>query len=294
MMRNSLQNKTAILVFTLPTLILFTIVVSVPIFNTFYRSFFDWDGLSTPIFTGIKNYKLLLNDDLFYISLKNGIIYASVLTFYQIGVSSLLAFLLSIKNLKGRKIIRTSLFIPVVLSVTVVCQLWLSIYNGEFGLLNKVFEILGVSYRQDWLSGSNSAIFTIAFVDSWQYMGYYLVLIYAAMQAIPEQYYEAAEIDGASSLKKYFKITIPLLVETYKFCLILTITGGLKAFSCMYIMSKGGPGTATYTLTYLMYRSAFRINEFGYACASASTLVIGCLIVTFLINKFMAKNAIYY
>ncbi|MBU3190167.1 sugar ABC transporter permease [Clostridium bowmanii] len=293
-MRNVSQKRAAILVFTLPTLILFTVIVSIPICNTLYRSFFNWDGLSKPIFNSIANYKQLFGDNLFRISLKNGVIYSTVLAVYQIGISSLLAVLLSLKKIKGRKIFRTSLFIPVVLSVTVVCQLWISIYNGQYGLLNKIFEVLGTQYRQDWLSGKNSAIIAIAFANSWQYMGYYLVLIYAAMQSIPEHYYEAAEIDGAGTLTKYFKITLPLLTENYKLCLTLTITGGLKAFSTMYIMSAGGPVTATYTLTYLMYRSAFRVNEFGYACASASVLVIQCLLATIIINKLMSKDVIYY
>jgi len=293
-MRNDFKKKTALMVFILPTLILFTIIVSIPICNTIYRSFFNWDGLSKPIFNGIDNYKELFSDSLFHTSLKNGVIYSAVLAVYQIGVSSLLAVLLSMKKVKGRKFFRTSLFIPVVLSVTVVCQLWISIYNGQYGLLNKIFEVLGMSYRQDWLSGKNSAIIAIAFADSWQYMGYYLVLIYTAMKSIPEHYYEAAEIDGAGTLTKYFKITLPLLSETYKLCLTLTITGGLKAFSTMYIMSAGGPGTSTYTLTYLMYRSAFRVNEFGYACASASVLVVECLIATVIINKIMSKDVIYY
>lgn len=293
-MQNQFKKKIAIMVFTLPTLIIFTIIVSIPIGNTLYRSLFNWDGLSKPIFNGIANYKQLLGDNLFHTSLKNGVIYSVVLAVYQIGVSSVLAVLLSLKKIKGRKIFRTSLFIPVVLSVTVVCQLWISIYNGQYGLLNKIFQVLGMNYSQDWLSDKNSAIIAIAFADSWQYMGYYLVLIYAAMQSIPEHYYEAAEIDGAGTLTKYFKITIPLLVETYKLCLTLTITGGLKAFSTMYMMSGGGPGTSTYTLTFLMYRSAFRVNEFGYACASASVLVIECLIITIIINKLMSKDVIYY
>jgi len=293
-MRNQFKKKIAIMVFTLPTLIIFTIIVSIPIGNTLYRSLFNWDGLSKPIFNGIANYKQLLGDNLFHTSLKNGVIYSVVLAVYQIGISSVLAVLLSLKKIKGRKIFRTSLFIPVVLSVTVVCQLWISIYNGQYGLLNKIFQVLGMNYSQDWLSDKNSAIIAIAFADSWQYMGYYLVLIYAAMKSIPEHYYEAAEIDGAGTLTKYFKITIPLLTETYKLCLTLTITGGLKAFSTMYMMSGGGPGTSTYTLTFLMYRSAFRVNEFGYACASASVLVIECLIITIIINKLMSKDVIYY
>lgn len=292
-MRNTLQNKRAILVFTLPAIILFSVVVCIPIFNTLQKSFFSWDGLSTPIFIGWKNYTRLFKDDLFYISIKNALKYSCVLACYQVGMGSLFAFLLSLDKIRGRKFVRTVLFIPVVLSVTVVCQLWLSIYNGEYGLLNKMFEMLGVNYSQDWLSGQNSAIYAIAFVDAWQFMGYYLVLIYTAMKSIPEHYYEAADIDGAGPLHKYLKITIPMIKETYKLCLILTITGGLKAFSCMYMMSQGGPGTATYTLTYLMYRSAFRVNEFGYGCTSASILVVFCLVITIMINKLVKTDTLY-
>lgn len=292
-MQKSLHKRIDLLVFILPTLILFTAVVAVPIFSTFYHSFFNWDGLTEPVFNGVKNYIRLFKDPLFYTAMKNVLFYALVLVIYQVAFSSLFAVLLSQKWVKGRKIMRTTLFFPVVLSVTVVCQLWSSVLNGQYGLLNKIFEMLGIGFRQAWLSNSSAAIFVIAFVDSWQYMGYYMVIIYTAMQAIPNHLYEAADIDGANAVAKYFKITLPLMKETYKLCLTLTITGGLKAFQTMYIMTGGGPGTATYTLSYIMYRSAFRINQYGYACTSAILLVFECIIVSIIINKLMKSDTIY-
>lgn len=292
-MQKSLHRRLDLLVFILPTLLLFTTIVAVPILSTFYHSFFKWDGLSAPIFNGFSNYTRLFQDSLFYTSMQNVLCYTLVLVLYQVGLSSLFAVLLSQKWVRARNLMKTTLFFPVVLSVTVVCQLWSSVFNGQYGLLNKAFELLGMNFRQAWLSDSTLAIFVIAFVDAWQYMGYYMVIIYTAMKAVPESLYEAADIDGAGTAAKYFKITFPMLTDTYKLCFTLTITGGLKAFQNMYIMTGGGPGTSTYTLSYLMYRSAFRVNQFGYACASAAILVVECILVTVIINKWIKSDSLY-
>jgi raffinose/stachyose/melibiose transport system permease protein len=293
-MSKFLGNKVAILLFALPALLLYTVIVFYPILQTFYRSLFEWDGLSAGTFIFLDNYKQLFEDHIFYTSLYNGIIFAVIIGIVQIGIGSLLAFAVSEVRFKGRKILRISYFIPVVLSITVVCQLWLSIYNGQYGLMNKVFEMLGMTYRQDWLSNEKTAIIAVAFVNAWQYMGYQFALLLAAVKSVPEQYMEAARIDGASKMKAHLKITIPMLAETYKFCLVLAITGGLNAFANMFIMTGGGPGNSTYTLTFLMYRAAFRTGEFGYGSSAAAFLVIECLIVTLVINRFIAREKLSY
>ncbi|MBD0381509.1 carbohydrate ABC transporter permease [Paenibacillus sedimenti] len=292
-MSKFLGNKPAILLFTLPALLLYTIIVFYPIIQTFYRSTQEWDGLSQGTFIFFDNYIRLFQDSIFYTSLYNGIVFAAVLAVVQIGIGTLLAFAVA-EGFKGSKLLRISYFIPVVLSITVVCQLWLAMYNSEYGLINKVFEALGISYRQDWLTNSKTAIFAIAFVNAWQYMGYQFALLLAAVKSVPEQYLEAARIDGASKFKAHIKITIPMLAETYKFCLVLAVTGGLNAFANMFIMTGGGPGNSTYTLTYLMYRSAFRVGEFGYGSAAAAFLVVECLIVTIVINRLIARERITF
>jgi raffinose/stachyose/melibiose transport system permease protein len=236
----------------------------------------------------------LFGDNLFYKSLYNGIVFAAVLAVLQIGIGTVLALTIANSRVKGRKFLRISYFIPVVLSITVVCQLWLAMYNGEYGLINKLFETLGIPYRQDWLNNGKSAIIAIAIVNAWQYMGYHFALLFAAARSVPEQYMEAARIDGAERWKAHWKVTIPLMAETYKFCFVLAITGGLNAFGNMLIMTGGGPGTETYTLTYMMYRSAFRVGEFGYGSASAAFLIIECLLVTFVINRLIARERIVY
>lgn len=293
-MNRYFANKKAIIIFITPALLLFTVMVFFPLVQMLVKSFYNWNGLSNGKFIGIDNYLRLFDDSVFYTALKNGLIFATFITVFQITIATVLAIAVSNVNIKGRNFFRIAYFLPVVLSITVVCQLWLSVFNAEYGMLNRIFEVLHMNYVQDWLSDRNQSIFVIAFVNAWQYMGYHFALLLAGIKSIPKDYYEAAQIDGASKLTAHRKVTIPLLAETYKFCLILSITGGLNAFTNMFIMTNGGPGTATYTFTYMMYSSAFRAGEYGYGMASATFLVVECLIATLVINRLIAKERITY
>ncbi|MFC3803802.1 carbohydrate ABC transporter permease [Cohnella sp. GCM10012308] len=293
-MNKYLGNKTAILLFILPALLVYSVVVFYPMLQVFFRSLYEWDGLTPGTFIGFDNYTRMFDDSIFHTSVYNGLVFALIITVAQLSIGTLLAFAVAEAGIRGRKFVRISVFIPVVLSITVVCQLWMAMYNPEYGLINRLFELLGIPYQQDWISGSRTAIYALAAVNAWQYMGYHFALLLAAVKSVPEHYMEAARIDGASKWKAHLRITIPLMAETYKFCLIFAITGGLNAFANMYIMTGGGPGTSTYTLTYMMYRSAFRVGEYGYGSASAAFLVIECLIVTLLINRFIARQRIVY
>jgi raffinose/stachyose/melibiose transport system permease protein len=289
-MRRIQENRTAILVFIAPALIVFTVFVAYPIVQTFLKSFYEWNGLGVPKYIGVRNFVNLFQNSDFYIGLKNGIIFVGVLVVYQIGLGTVLALSMIDRTFKLRNFFKTAFFIPVVLSITVVCQLWVSIYSYDHGLINAIFKALGSSFRQSWLADKNSAIFAIAFTNAWQYMGIQFIFIYAGAQSIPEHLFEAAHIDGASRWRMHFAITIPLLAETYKFCLILAVTGGLQAFSNMFIMTNGGPGTYTYTLTFVMYKLAFFTDQFGYASSASAILVAECLLATILINRFVARR----
>lgn len=293
-MRKYLGNKAAIALFTIPTLLIYSIVIFYPMLQTVFRSFFEWDGLNVPAFIKLDNYVKLFTSDDFIVSTKNSIIFSSVITVYQIGLGTIMALLLSSVTLRGRNFFKSSYFIPVLLSVTVVCQLWLSIYNGQYGLLNKVFEVFGMDYRQDWLSDSKVAMVAIAFVNAWQGMGYHMTIIYAGLKSIPSSYYEAAKIDGASPAQAHIRITLPLMAETYKICLILCLTFGFKAFEHMFIMTGGGPGNATFTMAMLLYKAVFRLQQYGYGCSVATVLVIQCIVVMLIINRFVARERISY
>ncbi|MCK8060080.1 MULTISPECIES: carbohydrate ABC transporter permease [unclassified Fusibacter] len=283
-MKKYFGNRWAVALFTMPALILFTVMVFYPIVQVFYRSFYDWNGLSSGIFIGFDNFIRLFDDKVFKIANLNGFKFALVITMFQLTMATVLALAVSTIKFKGKNFFRIVYFIPVVLSVTVVCQLWLSIYNADTGLLNRFFEAVGLDFRQNWLVDRHNAIYAIAIVNAWQWMGYQFALILAGIKSIPTSYYEAARIDGAGVVKAHLKITIPLLAETFKFCLVISVTGGIKAFTEMFIMSGGGPGNSTYTLTYMMYSSAFRSGEFGYGLAAAAVLVLECLMAILVIN----------
>lgn len=294
-MKKVMGNKLAILIFILPAILLYTIVVFYPILQTVLKSTYQWDGLNLGKFVGFGNYiELFTDDSSFKTALVNGLIFPAITATYQIGLGTILALLLTNKKLKGRGFFRSAFFIPSVLSVVIVCKLWLTMMNSEHGLINKIFSLLGISYSQNWLAKGTTAIIAISFVCAWQGIGNTILLLYSSIKSIPEQYYEAAVIDGASTVQAHVHITMPLLAETYKFCLILIVSGGMRAFDHMFVMTGGGPGTSTYTLSYLMYSSAFRNGEYGYACAVAVTLVLECLVFTFIINKFVARERIVY
>ena len=293
-MKKYLGNKRVIIFLIAPTMILISVMVLYPMLVLVVHGFTEWDGLNPATFNGISNYIKLFKDPIFYTGLKNGLIFAGLQALIQIPLATLLAFAVKHSGRIEKKFFRISYYIPAVLSITVVSQLWLSMYNADNGLINKLFELLGISYRQNWLGDEHWAIVAITMVNIWQFTGYQFILLLSAVNSIPDHYFEAARIDGCTKAQAHIKITIPLMQETYKYCLIIAITGGLNAFASMNIMTGGGPGTSTYTLTYLMYRSAFKIGNYGYGCTSAVMLVVQCLIVSIIINRLVARERIVY
>ncbi len=288
-MKKYLSNPLAIVAFITPALLLFSTFVLLPILQVFYFSFFSWDGVNAAVFTGTANYAKLFSTSVFSTANLNGFKFAAVITVYQLFFATLFAIAVSDKQIRFRKFFRTAYFVPVVLSVTVVCQLWSSILDPDNGLFNALVRALGIDFQQNFLGKRYQAIYAIAFVNAWQWMGYQFALLVAGIKSIPEEYYEAAQIDGAGKVRSHLKITLPLLKDTFSFCLLVSITGGIKAFAEMQIMTGGGPGTATYTLTYIMYRSAFVSHQYGYGLSAASVLVLECLMVI-LILSFLFRD----
>lgn len=149
-MHSMYRNKLAISAFVFPTLFIFTFVVAFPVLQTILRSLYDWNGLLKPTFIGFQNYKDLFHDDAFYTSLKNGMIFMAIITTYQIGLGSILAFIVNdIRNTKIRNLFKNSYFLPVVISVTVVCQMWIFMFNSDAGLINRFLKMIGNDYRQN-------------------------------------------------------------------------------------------------------------------------------------------------
>jgi len=288
-MKRYLSNPWAIITFIAPAVLLFAIFVFYPLIQVFYYSFAEWDGVNTATFVGLANYMKLFKASTFKVANLNGFKFGAVITIYQLVLATVFAIAVSDKRIRCRKFFRTAYFIPVVLSVTVVCQLWGSIMDPTNGLINSLAKTMGLNWSQNWLGKRYQAIYAVAFVNAWQWMGYQFALLVAGMKSIGEEYYEAAEIDGATALKTHWHITLPLLKDTFNFCLLVSITGGIKAFTEMQILTNGGPGTATHTLTYIMYREAYVSHRYGYGLSSAAVLVLECLVVILILN-FLFKD----
>lgn len=291
-MNKLLGGKKTICLFVLPALIFFVAIVLLPICISAYYSLLDWDGIGASKFAGLSNYvKLFINNtDGFVPSIGNSLILVLLSVFIQLPIALLLAIILA-TGVKGEGFYRTIYFIPVVLSTVVIGQLWTKIYQPEYGLLNTVLHALGLgNLAGQWLADPKTALICAFVPTVWQYIGYHMLLFYGGIKAIPNDIYDAAKIDGASSVQTAFRITLPLLKSTMKTCVIFATIGSLKVFDIVYIMTKGGPMHASEVPSTVMYSSIFMKNQYGYGSAMSIFIVVECLIFTFLIQRAFKKE----
>ena len=166
-----------------------------------------------------------------------------------------------------------------------VSQLWIWIYNADYGLINQLSSALHLDWSQNWLNQKWSSLLAVAFVESWKGMGYIMLIIYAGVRNIPEVYNEAAAIDGASAFQKFKNITVPLAAPTIRITVVMCLTNGFRAFDTTYLMTGGGPGIFTYNLTIMMYEAMIGKNDYGYGSSIAVFIVVICVGLMYIINK---------
>ncbi|WP_411678555.1 carbohydrate ABC transporter permease [Caproicibacter sp.] len=291
-MEKMLRDKKAIFLFTFPTFLLFTIIVVLPIFFSIHYSTLDWDGFSKGVFVGFTNYKNLFlnNTDGFMQSVVNSLVLALISVGIQLPISLLLALILA-RGVKGERFFRTVYFIPVIISTVVIGQLWMKIYNSDYGMLNGVLRAVGLdSLTNAWLADSKTALACVFAAMLWQYVGYHMLLLYAGAKSISPDIYEAARIDGASELKIAFHISIPLMKSILCVCIIFAVTGSFKAFDLIYVMTGGGPLHSTEVPTTLMYTTIFSRYQYGYGSAMAIFIIAECLVFTLVIKKLFSND----
>ncbi len=288
------KNKKYLVLFAAPASVLFCVVIVIPLFQTLYYSFFEWNGIKTTAFRGIENYRTMLESREIGTSLINSLIYALFLVVYQVGLGMLFAFILTQIKIKGKYLFRNLYFIPVLLSISVVSQLWIQIYNADYGLINQLMDAWGINWHQNWLNRKWTSLLAVAFVESWKGMGYIMLILYAALRNIPEVYHEAACIDGASAFQRFRHITVPLALPTIRITVVMCLTNGFRAFDTTYLMTGGGPGIYTYNLTIMMYEAMMGKNDYGYGSAIAVFIVAICVGLMFVINKATQKYDTIY
>jgi len=288
-MEKALRNKKAICVFILPGLIWFSLIVLIPILQSSWYSLLNWDGITKANFIGFDNYINIFKDGLFVKSIFNSLMLAFLSVFVQLPIALMLALVLA-SGIKGQNVYRTIYFIPVIISSTIIGQLWMKIYHPTYGLLNGFLGSVGLGHLQnEWLANPTTALAAVFIPMIWQYIGYHMLLFYAAIKSISTEILEAAKVDGASSLQISFMIIIPQIVPMIKACVIFALIGSLKSFDLIYVLTRGGPLHATEVPTMLMYTDIFSKNQYGYASAIAIFIIVECIVLTGVIQQIFKK-----
>ena len=290
MLKGILDNKRAVAVFVLPALLCFIGFVLLPLFFTAVYGFFDYDGIGTMRFVGLRNYiRLFSQDKYFPQAVVNSLVLAEASIFIQLPLSFLLALILA-GGVEGEKVFRTIYFIPVVISSMVIGQLWMKIFKSDYGMLNTVIRYFSPGFEYSWLSEPKTAFLSTVVPAVWQYIGYHMLIFYAGIKSLSSDYFEAAAIEGASKRVITFKITVPLLAPVIKTCLIFSLTGSLRSFDLIYVMTGGGPNHASEVPATLMYSNLFRKMLYGYGSAQAFFIVIECFIFSYIIARIFKKS----
>ncbi len=276
--------------FVLPTMIGLIVLNIYPIIDTIKQSFFKTGDFGRgDIFIGLDNYTKMLADSETWDALLATFKYAIIEVPFSIAIALVLAVLLN-RKLAGRSAYRTIFFLPMVCAPAAVAMVWRWLFNSEFGLLNHIF---GTNIQ--WVSDPKIAIYSIAVIGVWSIIGYNMVLFISGLQEVPRDYYEAASIDGASGVRQFFSITIPLISPTIFFVLVTRVIGALQVFDLIFmVMDNGNPALQkTQSLVYLFYQSSFVERNMGYGSTIVVFLLVIIMILTVL-QMIAQKKWVYY
>jgi raffinose/stachyose/melibiose transport system permease protein len=283
------KYKWAILVFVGPTLVLYTYFVMVSIFSTLYYSLTTWDAISKPIFVGFRNYVEAFSNPDFAIVLRNTFVGLALSLLFQVSFGLIFAYLIY-RTLRGFRLYRALVFLPVVLSQAAVAMMFTLVFNSDVGPINEILRLIGLEpLTRNWLSDKEVVFYTVLTPMIYQYIGLYVVILLAGMQSISEEIIESARIDGAGSFRVFFNIVIPMQLDIIFICIVMITTGMFKAFEHSYIMTWGGPGVRSAFLGVYMYFKAFVHAQYGRASTIAMVILVAALIITMLFRKIVQR-----
>ncbi|MGH0052545.1 MAG: carbohydrate ABC transporter permease [Sphaerochaetaceae bacterium] len=265
--------------FIAPNFIGFAVFTMVPIVFAFALAFLHWDGSNPITWAGLGNFAELFDDDQFKAALKNTIVYTAGTVPLTLVASLFLAVILN-QGFKARNFFRTVSFFPYVASLVAVAAVWNMIFNPSKGPVNMMLYTLGFESVPGWAADKDWAMVTIIFFSVWKYMGYYMIIYLAGLQGINPELYEAASLDGTNAWQRFFYVTIPQLSGVTFFVMVMLTIQCFKVYDIVYMVTQGGPGTATLVLVYDIYNKAFISWNLGSASAVAMVLFILVLIVT--------------
>ena len=272
-----------------PAFLIFSLAVLAPMAGTIWLSFQKWNGFGSPEFNGVQNYKRALSDPVFVMSLENIAIYIAVTLVLEVGLGLILAGLVTSRPRTAYY--RVALFTPVMFPMVIVAVLWRFVLNPDFGLINSVLGVFGFdSLQQLWLGNPKTALLALCVVSGWVYSGFYLAIFYAGLQRIPAEIIESASLDGASKLRTFLQIKVPMIRRIWEIAILLCITGGLQGFDLFYIMTNGGPYNTTEVPTTYIVKAVFRDQEFGYGSSLAVLVTLLVLGIGFIFSRLRRKT----
>ena len=267
-----------------PAVILFLLYIIIPVFMAFYYGFTNFTGIGKPEFLGLRNYITLFSDKIFYIALKNtGLVLA--MSLLLIVPSSFGLSLLFARKMRGGKLVKAFCFSPNIISPILIGLIWVFILDPKIGLINAFLRYIGVSAQPEWIGGKTLTPYCVGAIFLWQTLGYNATIFLAGIKMVPQELYEASEIDGAGKMQQLIYITFPMIRQTIIIVMLLVITGCFKIFEIVYQLTGGGPNHMSDLLVTYMYYSTFTSSRYGYGMSIAS--------VTFLISALFAVIYLY-
>lgn len=291
------QERRFIFLFTVPGLILFLWFVIIPIFQGLYYSFFSWSGLTTEMdYLGWANYKKLISDEVVRIALINDLKVAVIRIVFTLVLSLSLALLLTQARVWGNGFFRNVLFFPVVLSGVVVCTVWMMMYNHNFGVINRLLGVIGLSDpASGWLGDKHTALLATIPPALWNSIGFYIIIFISAIENIPRELLESAKIDGAGALQRILRVILPLITPQINFCVIYAAITSLNgSYMFVELLTKGGPGNASEVLGTYMKTVGYNYHQFGYATAVSMMILVVTAVMSVVLNKLFRADAYEY
>lgn len=290
-MSRKAKRQLETVLFSMPAIILVCLMMYLPFVLSGYYSLTEWNGISKEArFIGVSNFKkIFLESEDFLGSLW----FTARYTFFFVIFSNVFAIALAVvltKKFKAANFFRGIFFIPYIMSMTIVGFIWKFIFTSGF---EKLYEITDWNvWNLSWLGDTSLVFYSVAFVGVWQSLGFYIVLYIAGLQAVPSDVLEAAVVDGATGRQKFFKVTLPLLGPSFTTCIFMSLTNGLKVFDIILALTKGGPGTATNSVTLQIYKEAFTSNNYGLGSAESIVYFLFVLIITQLVLKAFSRKEV--
>jgi multiple sugar transport system permease protein len=280
--------------FNAPGLILFAIFTVYALYTSFMLSFHEWNLIGDDKrFIGLDNYREVLQDENFHEAIRNTVYFTVVSVPVTMIIAMFLAILLN-TQIRGLAIFRTAFYLPVITPLVVAAIIWSWLYQADTGLLNYYLQQLGIIEEPVyWLGNRETAMPAVIAMNVWKGIGFNMIVYLAGLQAVPQEFYEAAEVDGAGWWDRFRRITLPLIAPTTFFLLVINTVGAMKAFTQVFVMTQGGPpgpGGATTTIVYWIYQQAFVYFKMGYASALAYTTFFLLFAVSFMQFRWYVKR----